>query len=170
MISINLFLLSILTICVVTDVRSRKIYNKVIFPSLIFAVAVNVFMYGLSGITTTVIGFSLGIAILFIPFYLGGMGAGDVKLLAFIGALKGTSFVFTTAIYMALVGGVIALAILLFRKGWAKNTYYYLVGKKFGVSIPLTFDKQALKATYPYGVAISLGAVFALVFQELPFL
>lgn len=170
MISINLFLVTILIICVVTDIRKRKIYNKVIFPSLIIAAVINVFMDGFNGITTTLVGFSLGIAILFIPFYLGGMGAGDVKLLAFIGALKGTSFVFITAIYMALVGGIIALAILLFRKGWAKNAIYYLVGRKFGLSIPLSFDKQALTTTYPYGVAISLGAVFALVFQELPFL
>lgn len=170
MISINLFLITILIICVVTDLRKRKIYNKVIFPSLILAVVINIFMDGFTGITTTVIGFSVGIAILFIPFYLGGMGAGDVKLLAFIGALKGTSFVLVTAVYMAIVGGIIALAILLFRKGWAKNALFYLIGKKYGVSIPLSFNKQALRATYPYGVAISIGAVFALVFQELPLL
>ncbi|WP_245741886.1 A24 family peptidase [Anaerobacillus arseniciselenatis] len=170
MIAINLFLITVLAVCVVTDLKSRKIYNKVIFPSLVIAFIANFFIYGFSGVTTAVIGFFLGLAILIIPFLLGGMGAGDVKLLAFIGALKGTSFVFITAIYMAIIGAIIALAIVVLRKGWAKNWLYFLYGRKCGLDVPLTFDNRSMKATYPYGVAIALGAVFTLVFQELPFL
>ncbi len=170
MIAINLFLIIVLAVCVVTDVKSRKIYNKVIFPSLVIAFIANFVIYGFSGVSAALVGFFLGLAILLIPFLLGGMGAGDVKLLAFIGALKGTSFVFITAIYMAIIGAIIALAIVVFRKGWAKKCLYFLYGKKCGLAVPLIFDKKSLTATYPYGVAIALGAIFALVFQELPFL
>nr|WP_052475877.1 hypothetical protein [Cohnella kolymensis] len=45
------------------------------------------------------------------------MGGGDVKLLALVGALKGAWFVFAASVYMALIGGVIALAIILFKDG-----------------------------------------------------
>lgn len=167
---INLVLITVLIICVVTDLKSRRIYNKVIFPSLLFALLANVLINGWSGLTSTLVGFLLGLAILFIPFYFGGMGAGDVKLLALIGALKGTSFVFDTAIYMALFGAVIALAILLFQRGFAKKILYYLYGRKCGVSMPVLFEKNSLTATYPYGVAIALGAITALTLQELTFL
>ena len=44
------------------------------------------------------------------------MGAGDVKLFAFVGAAKGVAFVVNSAIYMALVGGLISLIILIFNK------------------------------------------------------
>lgn len=170
MLWINLFLITILAICVVTDIKERKIYNKVILPSLIFAFVANFMIYGWSGISTATVGFLLGLAILFIPFYLGGMGAGDVKLLAVIGALKGTSFVFTTAIYMAIVGAIIALLIMLFHKDQAKKLFYYFYARKTGLSMPNMVDKNSLKTTYPYGVAIALGAILALAFQELPFL
>ncbi len=163
---INLFLLLILAICTVTDLKSRKIYNKVIFPSLIFAIVANFILFSWSGLFETILGFALGLVILFIPFYLGGMGAGDVKLLAVIGALKGVSFVYLTAIYMAIVGAIIALVILLFKKGWAKTIFYYFYSKKHGLSIPLLLHRKALTDTYPYGVAIATGAVMALVLQE----
>ncbi len=168
MILINLFLIIILSICVFTDVKSRRIYNKVIFPSLLIALLLNLIIDGWNGMSTTVIGFFLGLAILIIPFFFGGMGAGDVKLLAFIGALKGTSFVFMTAVYMAIAGAIIAIGILVFRKGYAKKSLYFLYGKKCGLPTPSAFDTSSLKVKYPYGVAIALGAIFALVFQELP--
>jgi prepilin peptidase CpaA len=157
---INLILIVVLLICLITDLKSRKIYNKVLFPTVIVAFIGNFIMSGLAGVTTSILGFLLGLGILLIPFLLGGMGAGDVKLLAVIGSLKGSAFVFTTAIYMALVGGVIALVIIFMKKGRAKGLFYHFLGKKHGIEIP--YEKSALSATFPYGVAIVAGALFAL--------
>lgn len=161
----DLVLLIVLSICLVTDLKARKIYNNVIFPSLILSFLLNFIFNGWSGIEASFVGFLTGLGILLIPYLLGGMGAGDVKLLALIGALKGATFVVTTAIYMALIGGFLALCIFLFRKGVmkrVKSISYSLYGYKYGLKIPLALDKDALKTSYPYGVAIAGGSVFSL--------
>lgn len=163
---INITLIFILLICIYTDVKSRKIYNKVIFPSLLFAFTINAFIGGWDSLLHSFLGFLTGLGLLLIPYLMGGMGAGDVKLLALIGALKGVHFVLITSLYMAIVGGIIAIAILLFRKGAVerfKNIIFFLSARRSGVKVPLLLNKDSLKATYPYGVAIAAGAFISLI-------
>ncbi|MDP4085048.1 MAG: prepilin peptidase [Bacillota bacterium] len=158
-------LMILLFICVMTDIRKRKIYNAVLFPFLLVGITIHTVTAGLLGLSSSLLGGLVGLGILLIPYLLGGMGAGDVKLLAVIGALKGMTFVFMAAINMALAGGAIALLILLFRKGMKKSLFQfitYIHGIRHGVKIPLMFDREGLKTTYPYGIAIALGAIFQL--------
>lgn len=158
-------LMIILIICVITDVKSRRIYNKIIFPGLVLAFGAHFLFGGWSALGGALIGFLIGLGVLLIPYLLGGMGAGDVKLLALIGALKGSSFVIDTAIYMALLGGLMAIVVLLCRPGIGarlKALFYSLYGLRYGVKIPLGVSRSSLTATYPYGVAIAGGAVLSL--------
>lgn len=158
-------LIFVLMICVITDLKSRKIYNNVIFPALMIGVFSHIIASGWGGLFFSLKGFFLGLGLLLIPYLLGGMGAGDVKLLALIGALKGSLFVFYTAIYMGLIGGVMALGILLFRKGFIKRIkgiLYSMGCWKFGIRIPVFIEKDALAKTYPYGLAIAGGAAVCL--------
>ncbi|WP_158737990.1 prepilin peptidase [Alteribacillus sp. YIM 98480] len=155
---IDILLLIILLICVVTDVKSRKIYNTVIYPGIILAFVFHAVNSGWDGFLHSFLGFLIGLGLLFIPYLMGGMGAGDVKLLALVGALKGGAFVFQTFIYMALVGAVMALAIILMRRGILFSLLY-----KFS-------SKESLSATYPYGVAIAGGAVISLFTEGVLFL
>jgi prepilin peptidase CpaA len=162
---INSLLITILVICLFTDLKNRKIYNKVIFPGLVFAMVLNGLSGGWVGLLNSIEGFFIGLGILLIPYLMGGMGAGDVKLLGLVGALKGTVFVLYTSIYMALIGGLIALGILLFRKGLyqrLRSIFYYMIGKRYGLKIPLVFSTGVMKTTYPYGVAIAGGAFLSL--------
>lgn len=158
-------LVIILFICVITDVAKRKIYNVIIFPGLLVAFFVQFLLGGWGDLLTSVYGFFCGLAILLIPYLMGGMGAGDVKLLALIGAVKGTTFVFATAIYMALFGAVIALAILFFRRGVITSVQAILMNYwsiRNGWIIPFRWEKDSLSITYPYGVAIAGGALISL--------
>lgn len=162
-------LMILLVICVITDIRERKIYNKVLLPFLVIGLIIHLAIGGFSGLGFSLAGIAAGFAILLIPYFMGGMGAGDVKLLAVIGALKGMFFVLTAAVYMALAGGILALIVLLFRRGALsriKQIGMFFGGLRSGMRIPLSLDKEGLTATYPYGVAISIGAVAAVVFQS----
>lgn len=164
----TILLLVVSLICLVTDLKSRKIYNVVIFPALAIAFILHGALNGVEGILFSVSGFFVGLGILLIPYLLGGMGAGDVKLLALIGALKGTAFVIVTAIYMAVLGGLIAILVLLFRKGAferIKSIFYILSGLKQGVKLGFMINKNSLKTTYPYGVAIVGGVCLSLVLK-----
>jgi prepilin peptidase CpaA len=166
---LNILLISIIIICVITDLRSRKIYNAVIFPGLLLAFLTHFIMSGWVGLGQSIAGFITGLGVLLVPYLLGGMGAGDVKLLALVGAVKGISFVLTTAVYMALLGALIAVIVLLCRKGMVMRFvtfFYFMYGLRYGIKFPLNIQKGALSATYPYGVAIAGGVIVNYVARE----
>ncbi|MFT9496431.1 A24 family peptidase [Anaerosolibacter sp.] len=165
----NLLLIMILTVCVITDIRSRKIYNKIIYPSLLVTFLSHLLQGGWDQLLGAILGFSLGFFLLLIPYLMGGMGAGDVKLLALIGALKGSSFVLYTGIYMALIGGAIALILLIHHKKllqFLKQMPYLLTSiRLLGTDATMTQESSICTITYPYGIAIAGGAVFTLLLQ-----
>jgi prepilin peptidase CpaA len=161
---LNIMLLSIVILCVITDLHNRKIYNVVIFPGLIAAFISHLVLDGWYAVGYALLGFLVGLSILLIPYLLGGMGAGDVKLLALIGAIKGIAFVLNTAVYMALIGALIAVFVLLCRKGMVRRLitcFYFIYGLRYGVKLPLNIYRGGLSATYPYGVAIAGGAIMS---------
>ncbi|MFD1019924.1 A24 family peptidase [Thalassobacillus hwangdonensis] len=161
---LDMILILLLIVCVITDIRSRKIYNKVLFPTFLLALTLHLVQSGLPGFSNSILGLLTGLGLLLIPYLMGGMGAGDVKLLAVIGAIKGVGFVLVSALYMALVGGVLALCILLFRRGVTsrlRGIIYWLWGWKNGAKLSLGINKDDYKATYPYGVAIAIGTLIS---------
>lgn len=165
----DLMLVIVLGICFATDLRSQRIYNKVIFPSLIIAASLHVTFNGYAGLKASILGFAVGLGILLIPYLLGGIGAGDVKLLGLIGALKGLAFVINTALYMAVIGSIIALVIIIYHKALLKvlkeiGTWVYSL--LCGVKYKLEFPTSVFVKRYPYGVAIALGALICLIFKE----
>ncbi|MBP1948068.1 A24 family peptidase [Virgibacillus litoralis] len=167
---LDTFLLLILLICVITDLKNRKIYNKVIYPALLVTFIYHSVTSGLEGLSHSFIGFLIGLSLLLIPYLMGGMGAGDVKLLALIGAMKGGAFVFQSFLYIALLGAVLAIGIIIFRSGVVKSIVYYVTSLKSGVVLRGGVSRGSLTATYPYGVAIAGGAVLCMVMQGWRFL
>jgi prepilin peptidase CpaA len=165
MVLVDSLLIVILAICVVTDLKSRKIYNAVTMPGTILGLILQIVFHGSLGLGDAALGFAIGFGILLIPYLLGGMGAGDVKLLALVGAFKGMTFVILTSVYMALIGGAIALVLLLLRKGAferVKRVVFSVVLLRYGVKMSPDMSNDALTAAYPYGVAIAGGAVLSL--------
>ncbi|MEC5422966.1 prepilin peptidase [Virgibacillus sp. C22-A2] len=167
---IDIFLIIILLICLVTDIKSRKIYNKVIYPALLATFIFQFSMGGWEGLSHSFIGFLIGFGLLLIPYFMGGMGAGDVKLLALIGAMKGSAFVFQSFLYIAIIGALMAIAIILLRRGMLKSMLYYVSSLKSGVVLKGGVSRGSITATYPYGVAIAGGAFLGLAFQGVSFL
>jgi prepilin peptidase CpaA len=155
---LNSLLLVTLAVSVYTDLKSRKIYNKVIYPILLITILTHFFLGGWEELLFSLSGFFMGLGILIIPFFLGGIGAGDVKLLALVGAFNGWVFVLYTGIYMALIGGIIALVLILFRKEMFSKLVIFLLGMRNKHNMSYIFNRQT---TYPYGVAIAVGALFA---------
>lgn len=157
----NIILLVILLISVITDIKSRKILNIVTLPSIIIGIIYYSAILGFDGFLFSGKGFLVGLALLFIPFVLGGIGAGDVKLLGAIGALKGTTFVFYSFLYGAAIGGFIALFILIKQKnigGLLFRLFNATLQKEVGA---LNLEKKDLAPSFPYGVAIALGVLCA---------
>jgi prepilin peptidase CpaA len=156
-----------LVISVITDLRNRKIYNIVVFPGIVIAFVFQIWFAGMSGALEALSGFAVGLGLLLIPYLLGGMGAGDVKLLAMIGAFKGTLFVLVAASYMAVIGAVIAVIVLACGKGSLsriKLFIFLICGLNNGVIIPINYRGIFPSVATPYGVAIAGGAFCGLLF------
>lgn len=165
---LDLVLVTVLGICFITDLKHQKIYNKVVFPSLILAVLLNTYLYSFNGFKMSLTGFATGFSVLLIPYLLGGIGAGDVKLLALIGTIKGSAFVVNTSLYMALIGGVIALIIILSHKeflNFIRNVVVWISSLFHGIAYKLEMPTTPFLKKYPYGVAIVGGAMVCLVFK-----
>lgn len=162
----EIILIFVLIICLFTDIKTKKILNFVTLPTITFGFLYHFLREGLAGFLFSGKGFLVGLGLLFIPYLLGGMGAGDVKLMAAIGALMGTNFVFYSFIYTALIGGVIALVLIIKRNGFKntiKSLFYRVVffRSNFGSINISRGDKNNI--SFPYGVAIVLGTFINLI-------
>lgn len=153
----DILLLIILAISFVTDVKSRKILNTVTFPAMGIGLIYNTITMGWDGFVFSSLGLLTGFALLIIPYLLGGMAAGDVKLLMAIGALKGTTFVVSSFLYIAIIGGIIALIILIKKKELISSLQRIFFSAQMRTLDSLS--KADLHHAYPYGVAIVLGTV-----------
>jgi prepilin peptidase CpaA len=105
-----------LAACVV-DIRTRRIPNALTFGAALAGFMVQSYLGGASGALASAGGWLVGL-LLFLPFFLlGGMGGGDVKLLAALGAWLGPRETLWLAAYSAIAGGVLAV-IVAFSRGY----------------------------------------------------
>lgn len=161
------------------DLKERKIPNKITFTGVLIGILFNLFTGGWTGLLKGIFGLFIGLAIFFLPFAMGGMGAGDVKLMGAIGALMGWKFSVMTAFSSAFVGIIMVLVHLIYignLRKTLKKILYTLINKLLQFAARLgynetvhkmheTFSKygQDYKKIYiPYGVAIAGGAVLVL--------
>ncbi len=115
--------MSILTVSIVCvasiacaiDLRERRIPNWLTFGAALAGIAYQLYMHGMEGFWAGGAGWLVGIAVFFAPFALGGLGAGDVKLVAALGAWLGPVEIVWLALYTAIAGAVLAICVSLAR-------------------------------------------------------
>src|SRR2546425_13068330 len=91
--------ISVALVACVFDLYSRRIPNALTFGAAAVALVVAAALGGASGAWSTLMGLAVGLAI-WLPIYaLGGMGAGDVKVMAAIGAWLGAAVAFHAAMF-----------------------------------------------------------------------
>jgi prepilin peptidase CpaA len=100
----------------VTDLWKFKIYNLLTLPMLVLGILVSAWLGGWGGLSSSLLGAGLGFGLLVVFFAVGGVGAGDVKLLTAVGAWIGPYLTYQVFVASALFGGLYALA-LVFRQG-----------------------------------------------------
>ena len=148
-------------VATVIDMRTRRIPNEL--TAAIAGVGVGLAASGTSGISVwaSMAGFALGLALMMPGHALGATGAGDVKLMAAVGAVVGPSMVVTAFLFTAIAGGVLALAVAVRRRRLGVT----LAGTGRLITAP-TDVKQQIGAAHPasrfaYGPAIAVGSVLA---------
>jgi len=123
----------------VEDLWRRQISNRITVAAFALGLAAQTALYGLRGAGDALAGTFLGFIVFLIFFLLGGMGAGDIKLMAGFGAVLGASQILRAAFLTAIMGALFALLYLLARKIRRQKT--------------VAAEREAI----PYAPAITLG-------------
>jgi prepilin peptidase CpaA len=153
-----------------TDLRTQKIPNILTFPAVALALIYHTVIDGFSGFLFSAQGLALGIGLLAIPYLLGGMGAGDAKLLGAVGSVLGAKGVFYAFLFSAIAGGIYAIILtLIYRqqfRGFYKNQLTALVNllliRKY---IPDSESSSPKKPRLCYGLVIALGTGIYIIFD-----
>lgn len=112
-------------ITAVTDVWKFKVYNALTLPLLFSGLIYNGFTGGTSGLVASLVGALFGFGVLLTFYLTGGMGAGDVKLMAGVGAWLGMPQTYYVFIISSFAAGVYALY-LVFAHRKAAETWLNL--------------------------------------------
>jgi prepilin peptidase CpaA len=172
-------LLALLLAAVATDLRSRRIPNTLVLAGIALAllshaIALSGMGQPLAGTSwwAPLAGLAAGLAALMPLYLLRALGAGDVKLMAMVGAFVGPPTVLTATLYTLLAGGLLSLAVMLGQGVAARtlaNVRFLLVDWAMrlrsghgGVTLSAT-PLETTAARLPYALAISAGTVAALV-------
>ena len=144
------------------DIRQRRVPN--VLTMGLASVGLLLAMAGLGTVTLggALGGLALGLALLLPAHVFGALGAGDVKLLAAFGALLGPADVFDAFLRAAILGGVMALAVAVWR-GRLRETLYgtaMLVTTR-NRTMAAAIEHPAANNRFPYAPAIALGATLA---------
>jgi prepilin peptidase CpaA len=99
----------------VSDVRERRIPNRVTGPAIAAGLVLHLVVGGWHGLGDSALAGLIGGGMFLIFFLAGGMGAGDVKLMAAVECIAGMSPLLLLAISTAIAGGVFALAVSIQR-------------------------------------------------------
>jgi len=156
----------VLAVATFTDVRSRRIPNWLVLPFLVIGIAVSGWLHGWHGLGQSFEGLGLGLLIYGFLFWMGGMGAGDVKLCAAIGAWIGPDQLFIALVITGLAGGVMVLSWALFG-GFLKDLFTGTGNLVFGwkgpgsVRDPEMVLANPRKRKIPYAPAIAIGTLIS---------
>jgi len=156
----------VVIVATVTDLRSRRIPNWLVVPFLIAGMAVCTITGGWQGLGRSVLGVLLAALALGLFYLVGGMGLGDVKLFAAIGAWIGPHQLVFAFLFMGLAGGVMALAWAI-RGGFLKESLSGTADLIFGFRKRGLRPHQTLALTnpgarkMPYAPAIAVGAILS---------
>ncbi|MEQ8175159.1 MAG: prepilin peptidase [Syntrophomonadaceae bacterium] len=154
-------LLGLLVAASIYDFKYRRIPNWLTGMGMLTALLLHLFYGGWGEVLFSLKGLAVGIALLLVPFALRGIGAGDVKLLGVVGAFQGVNFVFSTFLWMALWGGLMAL-IFAYRNGKLGQVVLNLFPGAVKYALPLMAridTERSEQVVYPYALAIALGVV-----------
>lgn len=153
-------MLALLGIAVLSDVRERLIPNQLVVFGLLLGLTAQTWLEGGGGFAVAAFGALVGLLCL-LPFYIsGGLGAGDVKLMAMCGAFLGPLHIVVASVASLLVGGVIGVAWVFWQFFAGGEDYITDDGR--ATSTPV-IGRQALPASaIPYAVAIFAGVLVAL--------
>lgn len=138
---------AVLTACLIsaiTDLRKFKVYNSVTIPFFLAGLAYNSLVLGFAGFRAGLLGAACGFILLFFLFVIGKAGAGDVKLLAGLGAWLGASTVLSIFLISTIAGGVIGMVTVIYT-GSVREACWRFINLLIRFAVPTPGERETVK-------------------------
>lgn len=156
----------VLIVAAVIDGWKLKVPNWITFPMIIGGWIYSTAYFGWEGLGWSLMGTLVGLLLLLPAYAVGGMGAGDVKLLAGVGAWVGATATLYAFCVSAIVGGGIALVMVMWRHDWYHHLYQFwsIFNEILEIRDPNALAAMAAKRKstmllLPYGIPIAIGSI-----------
>ncbi len=158
-----------LVVAAVIDGLKLKVPNWITYPMIlsgwVYSAAFSPYA-GWEGLCYSLIGTVVGLALLLPAYAIGGMGAGDVKLLAGVGAWMWGTVTFYAFAVSAVVGGVMAVGMVLWTRSWNKHRdqFWLILHEIANVKDPeklaeIAAERKPRMFLLPYGIPIAIGSI-----------
>ncbi len=166
------FVSAVLVVAAVIDGIKLKVPNWITFPLAIGGWLFSAVFCGLtgfgfwSGLGCSLLGTAVGLGLLLPAYAIGGMGAGDVKLLAGVGAWIGVSQTFWAFVVSVMIGAVIAIGMVLYQRKWDHHRRQFwsifmeiLIIRNPDELSELAAKRKSSMMLLPYGIPIAIGTI-----------
>ena len=167
----DVILVAVVVTAAVTDLKSGRIYNRLVYPAVVVGLLLALVGGGWAGLKDHALAAAIGFGVLFLCYAIGGMGGGDVKLMAAVGALGGLSrgeegmFIVFVLFWAFAIGVALGLLAAIWRRVLGRTARRTWWGLKV-LTLPGTNLKDAVpqKASIrvPFGFATGLATLLVL--------
>jgi prepilin peptidase CpaA len=148
------------------DGKQLRVPNWLTFPMVLTGLAYNGWAWGWEGFGMALAGMAVGLACLLPLYSVGGMGAGDVKLMAGMGAWLGATITFYAFCVSAVVGALMALWMVWRRKNFVHHyaNFLTILSEFAHIKDPrqlsqIAAERKPRMLLLPYGIPICIGSI-----------
>lgn len=162
----------LLVAAVATDLTNHRIPNLLLLPALSLALILHTMSGGIDGLITAAGGFTLGLAMLLPVYALGGMGAGDVKLLGVVGSILGPWGAVVVGMATMMAGAIFGTTVIVWqrlRPTMESHVAQFTSPADIGghaASVSRSLEHQNRPTYIPYAPAIAVGTMAALWYMD----
>jgi prepilin peptidase CpaA len=156
----------ILVEAAIIDGRQLRVPNWLTFHFVVGGLAYACWTGGREALLWSLAGTGVGLITLLPLYAIGGMGAGDVKLMAGVGAWMGPATTLGAFVSSALVGGLFGMVMIVASGDWIRHwVMFQTIGHEI-VSIrnpsrlaELAGERKKTMMLLPYGIPIAVGSI-----------
>lgn len=156
----------VLIVAAYIDGRQLRVPNWLTFPMVLSGIVYHTWAGGFSGTGQALVGMCVGLLCLLPLYSVGGMGAGDVKLMAGVGAWLGATITFYAFCATTVVGAVLAVLMVAKRRAFAKHyaNCLMILSEFANVKNPrelseIAAERKPSMLLLPYAIPICLGSI-----------